>query len=85
MAELGVGHHIQVRTTAGKEYHGNILSVGTEQFTLLPDHQAAPIEIAYSQTLRMGPNLSKGAKIAIVVVVGLVIAAVIVTKPWRSE
>jgi ribosome maturation factor RimP len=85
VAGLGVGHHIQVKTTAGKEYHGNILSVGTEQFTILPDHQAVPVEIAYSQTLQMGPNLSKGAKIAIVVVVGLVIAAVIIAKPWRSE
>jgi ribosome maturation factor RimP len=85
VSELGVGHHIMVKTTAGKEYHGNILSVDTEQFTVLPDHQAVPVEIAYSQALRMGPNLSKGGKIAIVVVVGLVIALVIVTKPWRSE
>jgi ribosome maturation factor RimP len=82
---LGVGKHIMVKTAEGTEYHGNILSVGTEQFTMLPDHQAVPVEIAYSQTLRMGPNLSKGAKIAIVVVVGLAIAAVIVGQPWRSE
>ena len=82
---MGEGHHIQVKTAAGKEYHGSILSVGTEQFTMLPDHQAAPVEIAYSQTLRMGPNLSKGAKIAIVVIVGLAIVAVIVSRPWRSE
>jgi ribosome maturation factor RimP len=85
VAELGVGHHIMLKTAEAKEYHGNIVAIEAESFTVLPDHTTVPVEIAYSQTLRMGPNLSKGAKIAIVVVVGLVIAAVIVSKPWRSE
>jgi hypothetical protein len=61
---LGVGRHIQVKTTAGQEYHGNIQVVGPDTFTMLPDGQTAPVEIAYSDTASLGPNMSRGEKIA---------------------
>jgi ribosome maturation factor RimP len=75
---FGAGKHIQVRTTGRQEYHGNIQSIEQDHFTMLPDFQTTPVRIAYSEVVAMGPNLSKGAKIAIVVVVGLVAAAAIV-------
>lgn len=88
MVGLGVGRHIMVKTAAGKEYHGNILAIGAESFTILPHHQAAAVQVAYGEILQTGPNLSKGAKIAIgvgVAVAILIIVAVVVTKPWQSE
>jgi len=71
---LGVGKHIMVKTAAGKEYHGNIQAIDQDYFTMLRDHQAAPVQIAYNDVRQMGPNLSTGAKIGIIAgVAGLVI------------
>jgi ribosome maturation factor RimP len=87
IAGLSVGHHIMVKTTAGQEYHGNIKAIETDSFTMLPDHTTTPVQIAYDEIRQTGPNLSKGAKIGIVVLVAVVIIAVaiIATKPWQSE
>ena len=73
---LGVGHHIQVKTSAGKEHHGNIQAIESDLFTLLPDHQTAPVQIAFADVQYVEQNLSRGAKIAIIV---LVVLAVTVT------
>jgi hypothetical protein len=66
-----------VKTSEAKEYHGNIVAIEAESFTVLPDHTAAPVQIAYNSVQQMGPNMSKGAKIAIIVVVGIVAAGLI--------
>ena len=76
VAELGVGHHIMVKTSEAKEYHGNIVAVAPEGFTVLPDHTAAPVQIAYNNVQQMGPNLSKGEWIVLGVLVGV---AVVIT------
>lgn len=76
VAGLGVGRHIMVKTMAGQEYHGNILAIRAETFTVLPDHTTTPVQIAYDETLQTGPNMSKGAKIALIV--GVAVAVVIV-------
>ncbi len=73
---LGAGHHIVVKTTAGKEYHGNIQVIGEDHFVIVPD-QTTPVQIAYTQVHYFEQNLSKGAKIAIVVGVILVVAVVV--------
>jgi ribosome maturation factor RimP len=48
---LGVGKHVMVKTTGGQEYHGNIQAIDQDQFTVLPDFQSAPVQIAYSEVL----------------------------------
>ena len=78
---LGVGRHAVVKTTAGQEYHGNIQAIDRDQFTLLPDHQSQPVQIAYNDVQQVGPNLSKGAIIAIIV--GAAAAAVVIGV-WLS-
>ncbi len=78
VAELGVGHHIMVKTSEAKEYHGNIVAIAAETFTVLPDHTAAPILIAYNNVQQMGPNMSKGNKIALIVVAGVAVAITVV-------
>ena len=75
---LGAGHHIVVKTTEGKEYHGNIQVIGEDHFVIVPDHQTGSVQIAYTQVRYVEQNLSKGAKIAIVVGV-IVVVAVVVT------
>jgi hypothetical protein len=70
---LGVGRHIQVKTTAGREYHGNIQVIGTDSFRMLPDHTAVPVEIAYADTVQLGPNLSTIAKVGIIVAIAVAI------------
>jgi len=74
VAELGVGHHIMVKTSEAKEYHGNIVAIAAESFTVLPDHTAAPIQIAYNNVQQMGPNMSRGEWIAVGVFVGVAVA-----------
>jgi len=74
---LGAGHHIVVKTTAGKEYHGNIQVIGEDRFVMVTDHPATSVPIAYTQVHYVEQNLSKRAKIAIVVGVILVVAVVI--------
>jgi hypothetical protein len=64
---LGVGKHIMVKTAAGKEYHGLIVAIEEGGFAVMPDKQATAVQIAYNDVLQLGPNLSKGAVIAIVV------------------
>jgi hypothetical protein len=64
---LGVGHHIQVKTTVGKEYHGNIQVIGADSFSMLPDRETAPVQIAFADVRYVEQNLSTGAKVAIIV------------------
>ncbi len=73
---LGVGHHIQVKTTAGREYHGNIQVIDSDSFTMLPDHQTSTVQIAFADVQYVEQNLSTGAKIAIAVGVA---AGVVIT------
>ena len=84
VAELGVGHHIMVKTSEAKEYHGNIVAIEAESFTVLPDHTAAPVRIAYNNVQRMGPNMSKGSKIALIVVAGVAVVVLILVV-WFAE
>jgi hypothetical protein len=81
---LGIGRHIQVKTTAGQEYHGNIQVIGPDTFTMLPDHQTVPVEIAFSEVGQIGPNLNTAAKIAIGVgiAVGVVVLVMVAVYVW---
>ncbi len=78
VAGLGIGRHIVVKTTEGKEYHGNIRAIDLESFAVQPDHQAAAVQIAYSEVIQLGPNLSKTAWILIGVGVGVVVTLIII-------
>ncbi len=80
VAALGVGKHIVVKTTGGKEFHGNIQVIEPEHFTMLPDQAAAPVQIAYGEVKYVEKNLSLGATIVLVV---LIAAAVIVISATR--
>jgi hypothetical protein len=75
---LGLGHHIMVKTAAEQELHGNIQAIESDHFTVLPDHQSATVQIAYSDITQLGPNLSRGKKIAIIAIAAAVIAIVII-------
>jgi hypothetical protein len=55
-----------VETAEGQEYHGNIVAIDAESFSMQPDHAAGPVRIAYNGVQQMGPNLSTGAKVAII-------------------
>ena len=74
---LGVGHHIQVKTATGKEYHGNIQTIDTDTFTMLPDRQTSVVQISFSEVQSVEKNLSKVAKIVIAVFVAGTIAVVV--------
>ena len=83
---LGVGHHIQAKITAGKEYHGNIQIIGTDSFTMLPDREAAPVQIAFAEVQYVEQNLSKGAQIGIAVaVVGVLVLALTLGHLGRED
>ena len=84
VAELGVGHHIMVKTSEAKEYHGNIVAIAAEGFTVLPGHTSAPVQVAYNNVQQMGPNMSKGSKITLIVLAGVAVAVVVVAV-WFAE
>jgi hypothetical protein len=52
------------------------VAIAAESFTVLPDHTAAPMQIAYNNVQQMGPNMSRTSWIVIAVLVGV---AVVVT------
>jgi len=85
IAGLGVGRHIVVKTTDGAEYHGKVVAMGADHFTILPDHQRAPIQIAYSDALLLSPNPTKGTWIAIGVLAGIGIAVLAVLLTISSN
>jgi ribosome maturation factor RimP len=74
---LGIARHIMAKTVTGKEYHGNIQAIEQNNFSLLPDHQAVPIQIAYDDVVQLGPNMSTTRKVIIVVVVAALVAATV--------
>jgi hypothetical protein len=84
VAELGVGHHIMVKTSEAKEYHGNIMAIAADSFTVLPDHTVAPVQVAYNNVQQMGPNMSKGTTIAIVVLIGVAVVVTVIAV-WFAE
>ena len=82
---LGVGKHIMVRTTRGNEYHGNIQAIDQEHLVMLPDLQSAPVQVGYDEVSAIGPNLSKAAKIAILVVIAVVVIVAIIAVQNRNK
>lgn len=72
---LGVGRHIVVKVAPGKTFRGNVRAIKEDRFVMLPDRKAQTVEIAYEDVQALGPNLSKGMKIAIVV--GIVAAVTV--------
>lgn len=77
VAGLGVGRHIAVKVTSGKKCRGHLQAINEDQFVLLLDREAKLVEIVYSDVQELGPNLSRGAKIAIIVG-GVVVAVVVI-------
>jgi len=75
---LGAGKHVVVRTAEKQEYHGNIQSIEPDHFMMLPDTQTAPVRIAYSEVTAAGPNLSKGAKITIIALIGVAVTVAVI-------
>jgi ribosome maturation factor RimP len=82
-AGLAVGHHIRVKTAEGKEYHGYIVALDAENFTMLPDDTTASVQLAYTDVVQLGPNLSKHTKTAVIVTV-VVLAALLIFAAVRG-
>ena len=77
---LGVGQHIVVNPDGKKAIHGNIQSIDADGFTVMPDRETAPVQIAYADVRHVEKNLSLGGTIVLVV---LIVAAVIVITAVR--
>ena len=73
---LGVGQHIMVKFDGDKELHGFIKTIGMDRFSILPDHQSAPVEVAYNDIQVVHQNMGAGATLAIVI--GIIAAAAII-------
>ncbi len=72
---LGVGKHVMVRTTAGREYHGHIKAIGADRFTLLPDQQNTALEITYSDVWQVEKNMSTASIVVIAVAITILVLA----------
>ncbi len=80
---LGIGKHVMVRTSGGREYHGYTQAIEQHHFTVLPDDQGAPVQIAYSEVSHVERNMSTGPKIVLGVL--LVIAVITITCAVASN
>ena len=54
------------------------MAIEAESFTVLPDHTAAPVQIAYNNVQQMGPNMSKWSWIGIGMLAGIVVVVIVV-------
>lgn len=79
VAALGAGKHIMVRTTPGS-IHGQIVAVERDYFTILPDDQDIPVQVAYGDVRQVGKNFGILSTIGLVVLIIAVIAIVSWTR-----
>ena len=73
---LGVGKHVVVKTSAGKEFHGHIQAIEPDNFTLLADRAVEPVQIPYGEVRHVEKNLSAGATLVLVILIIAVVAVV---------
>lgn len=79
VVNLGVGRHAVVKFS-GRELHGNIQAIAATHFTLLPDHEAAPVEIPYDQVRYVEKNITLGSTIVLVVLIVAAVAVIAAVK-----
>ncbi|MBI4165746.1 MAG: hypothetical protein HY508_08445 [Acidobacteria bacterium] len=78
---LGVGQHIKVKFDGDRVLHGHITAIGPDRFTIMPDKQQAPVEVAYNSMQLVHENPGAGATLVLLLVVAgaIAIAAVALT------
>jgi len=64
---LSVGKRIMVKAFAGKSRRDLIEAIERGTFTVTPDKRTTPVQVPYSEVKQPGPNLSRNAKIGIIV------------------
>jgi hypothetical protein len=75
---LGIERHVAVKLMSGDTFRGHLHAIEQDHFVLLLDKVAQPMTIAYGDVQSLGPNLSKGAKIAL----GIAAAGAAVGISW---
>ena len=64
VTDLGVGRHVGVKLS-GHTFRGHIHAIDADHFVLLLDKDGRTLKVTYAEVESLGPNLSKGAKIAL--------------------
>ena len=64
VTSLGVGRHVGVKLS-GHTFRGHIHAIEAEHFVILLDKDGRTLKVSYAEVESLGPNLSKGAKIAL--------------------
>jgi len=75
---LNVGQHVLVEILGRRTLRGKIDSIATDHFTLRLDHNAGVVLVPYGDVNHLEKNLSRAAKIGIVVLAAVLITIVIV-------
>ncbi len=83
-------HHwkIKVTLTTEESFKGNVEQLQSDRFTFQPEKTPQSREVPYSSledAKRLGMSTGKKWAIAGGIIGGLCLAAVVTTKPWRSE
>ncbi len=79
VTDLGVGEHVAVTLTSDKTVRGHVQAIHERHFVLLLDQDAGPLDIAYGEVQKVGPN-PEGTRIALwvgVIAIATVFAFVI--------
>jgi len=63
---LGIGHHVLARVAAGPTYRGHIQAIEADHLALLLDHDHGVMQVPFSEIRHLEQNLSRGAKLAII-------------------
>ena len=74
VTDLGVGEHVVVKLTSNQTLRGHLRAVTEDHFVLLLDQVDKPLDIAYAEVQKVGPNPEGGS----VAIWGGVIAAAVV-------
>lgn len=56
-----------VKAFAGKQRRELIVAIDDGGFTVMPGKRTTPVQVPYSEVKQAGPNLSRNAKIGIIV------------------
>lgn len=78
---LGVGQHVMVKFDGDRILRGHIKEIGPDRFTIMPDAQQTPVEVAYNsmQVVHENPGAGTTLVLVLLVVGAVAIAAVALT------
>jgi len=82
---LDVGKHVMTKVAGGRTFRGHIESIQADYLVLRLDHSAGAVQIPYQEVRHLEQNLSRGAKIGIIVAVAAGVVGFLIFWNWLEH